>query len=58
MKNFLTKFWNEEEGIQTLEILLIIAVIVFIALMFRSKIKEWIDTLFEFGDDNIKDFEP
>lgn len=56
-KKMLTKFWNDEEGIQTLEILLIIAVIVFIALLFREHIADWINDLVDVGDDEIKKFE-
>ncbi|KGA96962.1 hypothetical protein AJ85_17570 [Alkalihalobacillus alcalophilus ATCC 27647 = CGMCC 1.3604] len=56
MKTFFTNFWNDEEGLQTLEIMLIIAVIVVIALLFRTQIMEWIDGLLEFGDDTIDNF--
>ncbi|WP_413377882.1 Flp1 family type IVb pilin [Alkalihalobacillus sp. 1P02AB] len=56
MKTFFTNFWNDEEGLQTLEIMLIIAVIVVIALLFRNQIMEWIDGLLEFGDDQIDNF--
>lgn len=58
VKNAITKFWNDEEGIQTLEILLIIAVIVFIALMFRKHIIDWVTKLVSFGDDNMDEFNP
>lgn len=58
MKNFMTEFWNDEEGLQTLEIMLIIAVIVAIALIFRKEIVEWIQTLVGFGGDNIDKFNP
>lgn len=56
MKQFIQKFWNDEEGIQTLEIMLIIAVIVVIALMFRKQIIEWINKLFDIGTENIEQF--
>nr|WP_188496380.1 Flp1 family type IVb pilin [Pullulanibacillus pueri] len=49
-------FWEDEEGLQTLEIMLIIAVIVVIALMFRDKITSWIQKLFDVGDKNIDQF--
>lgn len=58
LKNFLTKFWKDEEGLQTLEILLIIAVVVAIALLFRKTIMEWVKTLISFGDENIENFNP
>jgi len=50
-------FWNEEEGLQTLEMMLIIAVIVVIALMFRNQIMGWVEDLLKFGDDQIGDFQ-
>ncbi|WP_284139669.1 MULTISPECIES: Flp1 family type IVb pilin [unclassified Virgibacillus] len=56
LKGFFTDFWKDEEGLQTLEIMLIIAVIVFIALMFREKIIAWVNALFKFGDENIENF--
>ena len=58
LKEMFTKFWKDEEGIQTLEILLIIAVIVFIALMFRKHIIDWVTKLVSFGDENIDNFNP
>ncbi|WP_020617718.1 Flp1 family type IVb pilin [Paenibacillus daejeonensis] len=38
MKQAVKQFWNEEDGIGTLEIVLIIAVVILIALIF----KDWI----------------
>ncbi|MCM2677129.1 Flp1 family type IVb pilin [Alkalicoccobacillus plakortidis] len=55
--SFFKKFWNEEEGLQTLEILLIIAVIVVIALTFRKQIMDWVDGLVEFGGTQVKSFQ-
>lgn len=49
-------FWNDEEGLQTLELMLIIAVIVVIALMFREKIVDWVTGLLQFGGDTINNF--
>lgn len=49
------KFWNEEDGIGTLEILLILAVIVIIAIAFRKWIIEWVKGLFNAADEQIKD---
>ncbi|TQS74632.1 hypothetical protein DX933_11900 [Ornithinibacillus gellani] len=57
-KNFMTTFWKDEEGLQTLELMLIIAVIVFIALLFRKTIIGWIQKLVGFGNDNIDNFNP
>ena len=50
------KFWDDEDGLQTLELMLIIAVIVVIALMFRKQIVEWVEGLFTFGSDTINNF--
>lgn len=60
MKQFsswLSKFWNDEEGLQTLEMMLIIAVIVVIALAFREKITSWVTSLLEFGDGKVTEFQ-
>ncbi|MGP4064991.1 Flp1 family type IVb pilin [Oceanobacillus sp. M65] len=56
LKNACKKFWKDEDGLQTLEIMLIIAVIVVIALLFRENIMGWIKELLEFGDGEIQDF--
>ncbi|HEU5140383.1 MAG TPA: Flp1 family type IVb pilin [Bacillales bacterium] len=50
------KFWKDEEGLQTLEMMLIIAVIVVIALLFRERIMEWINSLLDFGDRQVNQF--
>lgn len=55
--SWMKDFWNEEEGLQTLEMMLIIAVIVVIALMFRNQIMGWVEDLLKFGDDQIGDFQ-
>ncbi len=54
--SFFKNFWNDEEGLQTLEILLIIAVIVVIALTFREQITGWVSRLVEFGDREVNKF--
>ncbi|RDW21799.1 hypothetical protein CWR45_02255 [Oceanobacillus chungangensis] len=50
-------FWNDEEGLQTLELMLIIAVIVVIALLFRDQIIGWVNDLLKFGDGKIGEFQ-
>ncbi|GAQ19899.1 holin BlyA [Oceanobacillus picturae] len=55
-KSACKKFWKDEDGLQTLEIMLIIAVIVVIALLFRDKIVEWVKSLLEFGGGEIDKF--
>lgn len=41
--NRIRKFWQEEDGLGTLEIVLIIAVVIILALLF----KDWIITLLQ-----------
>ena len=55
--NFFKGFWKEEEGLQTLEILLIVAVIVVIALSFREQITTWVKDLVEFGGKQVNEFQ-
>lgn len=38
----LKRFWQEEEGMGVVEILLIIAVLIIIALLFRNVIIDWV----------------
>lgn len=42
MGNILKEFWQEEEGMGTVEIVLIIAVLVSIAMMFRGQVIEFV----------------
>ncbi len=44
-------FWEEEEGLGTLEIILIIAVVIIIALLFKDWIIELIERLMGKADD-------
>lgn len=46
-------FWHDEDGIGTLEMLLIIAVILVIAIAFRKWIFAWIDNLFQTTNNNV-----
>ena len=43
--SLLKKFWQEEEGITTVEILLILAVLVIIAVLFRNTIIKWVESI-------------
>ncbi|MFS0838164.1 Flp1 family type IVb pilin [Paenibacillus sp. 1P03SA] len=49
MKNRLqtaaVRFWNDEEGLGTLEILLIVAVLIAVAVIFRKWIIKWFNEL-------------
>jgi Flp pilus assembly pilin Flp len=40
------RFWREEDGMGTLEILLIVAVLVIIAIAFRKWIMKWVLEMF------------
>jgi Flp pilus assembly pilin Flp len=51
---FLRKLWQEEEGIGTLEIILIVAVIVVIAVAFRKWIVQWVENLFMESNNEMK----
>ncbi|MDT1957335.1 hypothetical protein MX629_02735 [Carnobacterium divergens] len=57
MKKFMLTFWKEEEGLETLEMLLIIAIIVVIAVTFKNKIVAWVAKLIQKGDTNINNLD-
>lgn len=50
IKYALARFWKEEDGLGTLEILLIVAVLVAVAIVFRKWIVGWFNKLI--GDAN------
>jgi Flp pilus assembly pilin Flp len=52
----LTQFISDETGMGTLEVLLIVAILVAIALLFREKIIDWVSTLLEKSDAQIDQF--
>jgi Flp pilus assembly pilin Flp len=59
-KQRLVQFWKEEDGIGTLELLLIVAVLVIVAVAFRKWILSFIKKLFgeaneELGSTGTKD---
>lgn len=45
MKNLLARFWKEEEGMGTVEIVIIIAVLVAVALIFRKAIIQFVTNI-------------
>lgn len=45
MKNLLARFWKEEEGMGTVEIVIIIAVLVGIAVAFRGQITTFVNDM-------------
>jgi hypothetical protein len=49
------KFWKDEEGLGTLEILLIVAVLVAIAIIFRKWIVGWFQKLINGANTDLKD---
>lgn len=53
MKAYFSRLWHEEDGLGTLEILLILAVLVAIAIVFRKWIISWVNSLFEKSQDEI-----
>ncbi|TDF99589.1 Flp1 family type IVb pilin [Paenibacillus piri] len=48
-------FWHDEDGLGTLEILLIVAVLVIIAIAFRKWIMKWVQDLFLSANTEITD---
>ncbi|GAA0428020.1 MAG: Flp1 family type IVb pilin [Bacillota bacterium] len=51
--NFWKDFWNDEEGLETIEVLLILAVLVAIALLFKERITKWANNLFDNIDEQL-----
>lgn len=50
---FMRDFWNDEEGLETIEILLILAVLISIALLFKERITSWANSLFDEVDKQL-----
>jgi Flp pilus assembly pilin Flp len=55
MKERIANFMQDEEGVGTLEMLLIIAVILIIAIAFRKWIMQWVNELFQRTNENVMD---
>ncbi|WP_078059929.1 MULTISPECIES: Flp1 family type IVb pilin [Gracilibacillus] len=53
VQTFFKNFWNDEEGLETIEMLLILSVLIAIAIMFKGKIEEWVKSLFTDIDNEI-----
>ena len=47
MKELLKRFWNDEEGVAVVEIVIIIGVLVAIALLFRTQLIKFVSNLIE-----------
>jgi Flp pilus assembly pilin Flp len=54
MKSLVKDFIKEEDGIATVEIVIIIAILVALALLFRAKIASFINNIFSTGIDGKK----
>ncbi|MEX1029515.1 MAG: Flp1 family type IVb pilin [Paenibacillaceae bacterium] len=48
------QWWSEEDGIGTLEVILIVAVIVIIAVAFRKWIISWVQKLFDTSNSELE----
>lgn len=53
MMKWMKAFWNDEEGLGTLEILLIVAVLIAVALAFRKYIVSWVSKLLDGMDEKV-----
>ncbi|HBU80190.1 MULTISPECIES: Flp1 family type IVb pilin [Paenibacillus] len=58
MKSKVTGFWKEEDGLGTLELILIIGVIIIIALIFKNQISALITSLLSKVDTKSNEFFP
>jgi Flp pilus assembly pilin Flp len=61
MKNIWQKakqFWKDENGLGTIEILLILVVLIAIAIFFGKEIVEWVKKLIGQGENQINSFNP
>lgn len=47
MKEFWKRFWKEEDGMTTIEVVVIIAVLIAIALIFRKGITDFVNDLMQ-----------
>lgn len=52
----LQKFWEEEEGLGTLEMILIIAILIAVAIIFREQISKIVTNLLKKADQKSNDF--
>ncbi|MFX3650939.1 MAG: Flp1 family type IVb pilin [Paenibacillus sp.] len=56
LKNKGNAFWKEEDGLGTLELILIIGVIIIIALIFKNQIKTLVERLLKNVSDKSNEF--
>ncbi|MEW4368652.1 Flp1 family type IVb pilin [Paenibacillus kandeliae] len=55
--NGMKSFWKQEDGIGTLEMVLIVAVIIMIAIAFKDKITDVVDKMLEYMEKQSKEFQ-
>ena len=53
MKQFMLDFWNDEEGIEVIEVIIILAVILVVAVALRDKLDGWKDSIFTKIDESV-----
>lgn len=53
MKQWMTRFWHNEKGLGTLEILLIAGVLIIIAVAFRKQIVAWVQRVLDKGNSDM-----
>ncbi len=47
MKNRLQNFWREEDGMGTVEVILIIVVLIGLVIIFKTQLQKLVKTIFE-----------
>ena len=47
IKNRIVEFWNEEDGIGTVEMILILVVLIGIVLIFKDNLNDLVESLFK-----------
>lgn len=45
MKEFWKRFWQEEDGVEVIELVVIVAILMAVALIFRTGISEFVERL-------------
>jgi Flp pilus assembly pilin Flp len=56
LKSIAKRLWLDERGIGTLEIIMLVAVVVIIAVAFRKWIMKWVGDLFNTTNQNMDNF--
>lgn len=46
MKKFMLDFWNEEDGVEVIEVIIILAVILVVAVALRDEVIGWAESIF------------